>query len=269
VNVPKQHLSIGLDCIEHVGVREVATLAVRDRHPERATRADEHREGRVEPLGRDRDLAAYEAETAVPEQCAGHEARLGEHLEAVADAEDESAVARIRIDRAHHRTEAGDDAGADVVAVREPARQDDRVDVLQIAGFVPQRHRLAAGDMDGVDRVDVAVAARKDDDADPGGHAVISSGVNMDDAAESSSTAYTSISGFDNNSEASRSTTARAAVSCSASTVSSTRRPTRTSVTPSTPRCPRLPSTARPCGSRMPGFGVTLTANRKLRAVIR
>ena len=36
----------------------------------------------------------------------------------------------------------------------------------------------------------------------------------------------------------------------------------RTALTPLMPRWSRLPSTARPCGSRMPGLGVTLTANR-------
>ena len=82
-------------------------------------------------------------------------------------------------------------------------------------------------------------------------------------APPSASTSYASMSGFESSSPASRSTTARAAASSAASTVSSTRRPTRTPRTPSIPRWPRLPSTARPCGSRIPAFGVTLTANRK------
>ena len=47
---------------------------------------------------------------------------------------------------------------------------------------------------------------------------------------------------------------ARAAPSSAASTVSSTRGPTRTACTPSMPRWARLPSTARPCGSRMPAL---------------
>src|SRR5439155_3334153 len=70
------------------------------------------------------------------------------------------------------------------------------------------------------------------------------------------------MSGLASSSEASRSTVARASASEPAVTVSSTRRPTRTSVTPRTSRWPRLASTARPWGSRMPGFGVTFTANR-------
>ena len=37
-------------------------------------------------------------------------------------------------------------------------------------------------------------------------------------------------------------------------------KPTRTALTPLIPRWSRLPSTARPCGSRMPDLGVTLTA---------
>ena len=54
----------------------------------------------------------------------------------------------------------------------------------------------------------------------------------------------------------------RAAATSAACTVISTRRPTRTDDTPAMPRCGRLFSTARPCGSRIPGFGMTLTAKR-------
>ena len=54
-------------------------------------------------------------------------------------------------------------------------------------------------------------------------------------ASPSASTSNASISGFDSSSPASRSTTARAAASSTADTVSSTRRPTRTSATPVDP----------------------------------
>jgi hypothetical protein len=44
----------------------------------------------------------------------------------------------------HHRREAGDRAAAEVVAVREPAGQDDRADVRELALGVPDERRLGA-----------------------------------------------------------------------------------------------------------------------------
>ena len=70
----------------------------------------------------------------------------------------------------HDRAEPRDDAGAQVVAVREAAGQQDAVHAVEIRRLVPQDHRLRAGERDGVDRVDVAVGAREQDDADAGRH---------------------------------------------------------------------------------------------------
>ena len=55
---------------------------------------------------------------------------------------------------------------AQVVAVGEAARQDDRVDALEVVVAVPQRDRLAAGDAYGALRVDVVERAREGDDTD-------------------------------------------------------------------------------------------------------
>ena len=73
-------------------------------------------------------------------------------------------------DRPHDRAEPGDDPGPHVVAVREPAGQDDRGDALERGLLVPQDDRLGAGEVEGVDRVAVAVAAREDDDPDADRH---------------------------------------------------------------------------------------------------
>ena len=171
-------------------------------------------------------------------------------------------------DGAHDRAEPGDDAGAQVVAVGEAARQDDRGDALERRLLVPQDDGLGAGELERVDRVAVAVAAREDDDPDPDRHrsALPRPALTADDVAPSGSIAYASMSGFDSSSEASRSTIARAAALV--------RRVDRQLDPPADADvadavdarggrgCPRPPG---PAGSRMPGLGVTLTANRKLR----
>ena len=89
------------------------------------------------------DLAEDEPQRRVGQQRAGQQARLAEHLEAVADPEHEAAGGGELGHLLHHRREAGDRAGAQVVAVGEAAGDDHRIDALQVAVAVPQDHRLA------------------------------------------------------------------------------------------------------------------------------
>ena len=127
----------------------------------------------IQALGGDRHLASQETQLTVAQQRPGHEAGLGEDLEAVADAEDEPALARERRHRPHDRTEPRDHAGAQVVAVRESAGEDDRGDAVERRLLVPQLDGLRAGQGEGVDRVAVAVAAGEDDHADAHRHQAI------------------------------------------------------------------------------------------------
>ena len=86
----------------------------------------------------------------VEQQRAGEQARLAEDLEAVADAEYRAARGGELAHRLHRRREAGDRAGAQVVAVGEAAGDDDGVDPVQVALFVPDQPRLGAGPLAGV-----------------------------------------------------------------------------------------------------------------------
>ena len=83
-------------------------------------------EERVRPLDAQPDVAADELEIAVPAQHARQQPRLAEDLEAVADPEHGAAGGRELAHGVEHRREAGDRAAAQVVAVREAARQHDR-----------------------------------------------------------------------------------------------------------------------------------------------
>src|SRR5438128_1557175 len=86
---------------------------------------------------------AQELEAPVLLQRAGQEAGLGEDLEAVADAEHGAPGAGEVGYRAHHRREAGDGAGAQVVAVGETPRQHHAVHPPQGGLVVPQQLGLA------------------------------------------------------------------------------------------------------------------------------
>ena len=115
------------------------------------------------------DVAADELEADVADERAGQQVGFGQDLKAVADAHDQAAVGGEVGDGGHDRAEARDRAAAQVVAVREAARDDDRVDVVEARVLVPEPDRLGALEGgDGVGGVVVGVDARKD--ADPDAH---------------------------------------------------------------------------------------------------
>ena len=87
------------------------------------------------------DGLAQEREPGVLLQRAREQPGLGEHLEAVADADDRAAGRGELGDRVHHRREPGDRAGAQVVAVGEAAGHDHRVDAAHGRVGVAERAR--------------------------------------------------------------------------------------------------------------------------------
>ena len=71
-------------------------------------------------------------------------------------------------DRRQHGREARDRPAAEVIAVGEPAGEDDSVDGRQLRLAVPDEFRLGAERLEGERRVSVVVRAGEDDDADAG-----------------------------------------------------------------------------------------------------
>ena len=114
-------------------------------------------------------VAVAEVQVAVAGERAGQQARLAQHLEAVADAEHGHAVVRPLDDVLHQGRAGGDGAGPQVVAVGEAAGEDDGVDVLQVVVGVPERDRLAAGQPHRARGVDVVQGAREGENTDAQG----------------------------------------------------------------------------------------------------
>ena len=170
VHVAEQDLALALERVERRVVGVEAALTVGDRHAQRPAGVDQVRERRVAPFRGDHDLLPGEPQRRVAQQGARHEPGLGQDLEAVADAQDEAATGREVGDGPHDRAEAGDHTGPHVVAVREPAGQDDRRDAIERGVLVPQDDRLGPGQLERVDGVAVAVAAGEDDDPDADRH---------------------------------------------------------------------------------------------------
>ena len=104
VHVAEEHPTPALQRIERGVVAEVAALPVGDRNAQRLSSGRQGvGERRVEALSGDVHVPPEEAQAAVAQQGPGHEPRLGQHLEAVADAEDRSSLGGKPGHRVHDR----------------------------------------------------------------------------------------------------------------------------------------------------------------------
>jgi hypothetical protein len=143
-----------------------AALAVLHGDDELLSRLAARGEGRLRPLDADAYVPAHERERRVPAQHARQQAGLAEDLEAVADAEHGAAAGGEVRDRRHRGGEARDGAAAEVVAVREAARQDDAVHVGELCIRMPHGNRVGTHGSERPERVAVVVRAGEDDDGD-------------------------------------------------------------------------------------------------------
>ena len=108
---------------------------------------------------------ADELQRRVAHQRARQHPRLGQHLEAVADAEHRRAARGPRLDLAHDRRLRRHGAAAQIVAVGKAAGNDDQIDRRQIGVAVPDlERRLAETALQRVEHVALAVGAGKNDD---------------------------------------------------------------------------------------------------------
>ena len=164
---PEDHAARSLELGDDLGLRVVVALPVRDRHAQHLSPRRTGGERRVGLLDPDVHVLAVKLQVAVAEHRAGEESRLAENLEAVADAQDRAAGSDEVADGGHHRREPGDRAGAQVVAVREAARQHHDVGAVEARLLVPDELRLLPEHvLHGVIRVVIAVGSWKNDDAE-------------------------------------------------------------------------------------------------------
>jgi len=164
--VAKCDLTVRLDLLEQVRVGEPAALAVLDGDGQALSRLAAAEERR-RLLDEDIDVPADERERRVRAQRTREEPGLAEDLEAVADPEHRAALVREACDRSHRGSEARDRAAAQVVAVREAAREEDATDARELVLRVPHRDRLGAERAQRPERVAVVVRPGEDDDGDP------------------------------------------------------------------------------------------------------
>ena len=114
-------MPVVLQPLQGARVTRVVALEVVDRDTEDGTELSALGEHRCRALDTNSDGSAQEFQAAVLLQRSRQQSRFGEDLKAVADAHDGTALAGEPADGCHDGAEAGDGAGAQVVAVGEPA----------------------------------------------------------------------------------------------------------------------------------------------------
>ena len=138
---------------------------MRDRDAKHLLRAARERERRIGLLDANVHVLAAKLQAAIPKHGARQQPGLEQNLEAVADAEHRPAGGGELLDRSHHRREARDRAGPQVVAVRETAWKNHRVRAAKIGLLVPDELGfLAEHVLRRVIRVVIAVGSGKDND---------------------------------------------------------------------------------------------------------
>ena len=162
-----------LQPLHSVGVGEVVSLAVRDGHTQNLRLRCGVRESRRGVLNPQVDPLAAELQMRVPGQHSWQQPGLAQYLEAVADSDHQTAARRELLDRFHHRREPRNRPRAQIVAVREPSRQDDAVVGREIGILVPYIVDGLAEDLvDDVVAVGVAPRSREDDHAESHRHRI-------------------------------------------------------------------------------------------------
>ncbi len=165
--IAEDHLTILLEPLHDSGLGVVVPFAVRDWNPKQLARTTGRRERRIRVFHLDDDVLALELHAAVAEHRTRQQTRFQQHLEPVADAEDGAAAVGEAFHLGHDRREARDGAGSQVIAVGEPAWQDDRVGALQAGLLVPDEHGVLAEHVPGgVIGVVIAVRSREDNDGE-------------------------------------------------------------------------------------------------------
>ena len=164
--VAKGDAVFGLEALELLRRAEVITFHVANGDLEDVSLGELAGEGTVGSFYADVDLSANVLEAGIAHERAGEQAGFSEDLKAIADAEDKTAALCEALDGLHDRGEAGDRAGAEVVAIGKAAGDEYGIDALKIFRVMPEKGDGLVSDFsDDVVGVVVAVGARKDEDA--------------------------------------------------------------------------------------------------------
>ena len=138
VAVAQQHLAAGLQLGHLRRVGEPATVVVLHRDRQHRRRSEQPGQPGRLTLDRERHVVAPELEAGIRPQHTRHQAGLGQHLEAVADAQHRPPGGGVGTHALHHRRQRRQGARPQVVAVAETAGDDHGVHAAQVGIGVPE-----------------------------------------------------------------------------------------------------------------------------------
>jgi hypothetical protein len=172
IGVAERDAVVGFELVERAFVGDELTFAVRYGQREGLPLVHSCGEGRIRGLSSQADITADELQSGVADERTWQQARFHKDLESVADAENKTPVGGELLHRLHYGRKTSNGAATEVIAIREPARQDDGVHLADGVRVVP--NELGGGGMawpiqvliNGVPRIVVAIAAWEDNDAD-------------------------------------------------------------------------------------------------------
>jgi hypothetical protein len=89
-------------------------------------------------------MAADEMEAGIADKSSGQQTALAQDLKAIANAENELARCGKFFDRSHHWRKPRQSPRTQIIPIRKPARDDDRIKTAKVGFLVPNKiYRLA------------------------------------------------------------------------------------------------------------------------------
>src|SRR5689334_8564321 len=92
-------------------------------------------------------MLATKLQGAIANEGSGQHAGFAQNLKPIADAQHKASIGCKFLDGLHDRAETGNRAGAEIIAVAEPARNDDGVGIAQRSFLVPEQTRRVTEDI--------------------------------------------------------------------------------------------------------------------------
>jgi hypothetical protein len=132
-------LVVGVKFRESFLVGEIATFAMSNRNAQKFVSRDLAGERGVTRDGLEENMLTTKLEGAVADQRAGEQAGFTQDLKPVAYAKHKPTIGREGLNRFHYRTEPGDGAGPQIIAITEAARDDYGIGSSQGVVFVPNQ----------------------------------------------------------------------------------------------------------------------------------
>src|SRR5712675_185764 len=160
--IAKQNLPVLLQCSDRCSVAIVIAFIVRDRNFQHLSLLRQASDRRICLLDPYINMPANIPQPLIAHHRARQQPCFQQNLKSIANPQNNPAALRKLLHRLHHRRKPRNRPGPQIIAMREPARQNNSVASSQVFRLVPDKlHRLFQDITDGVKSVVVAIRPRK------------------------------------------------------------------------------------------------------------